>query len=283
MTSRPPTSWKRFLPISIPLWNRIWKDYWFTTLICTLTLFLFHWLVVTFLPLYDLRYRLIHIRRMPQILKAMIGPDLMEIVSTTCIGSFAFLHPISLAVLMAIAIMIPSWVLVGQIDRGTIELILSTPTSRRKLLFTTIWAGLFGGVILIAFMLIGVWVGVSTTKLNEPYHFDLIVRVAINLFALYILFLSISIFFSSIFSIRGLATGWVVAFAVFTYLLHFLSEWWEFFSRISFLGPLYYFRPIKIAAGVYDPTRDIVVLLVVSIALLTLSTVWFSRRNIAVV
>ena len=135
-------SLQRFLPISLPLLVRTWWDYWFTLLISSGTLMGFHWLAVTFLPAYNLRYRLTYIRKMPPFVKAMFGPDLLAISSMTAMNSFAYLHPVTLAILMAVAIIIPSWMLVGQIDRGTIELTLSTPTSRKKIVLTTIFAGL---------------------------------------------------------------------------------------------------------------------------------------------
>ena len=45
----------RWIPFSVPLWGRIWRDYWYLTIICGATLAGFHWLVVTFLPMYDMR------------------------------------------------------------------------------------------------------------------------------------------------------------------------------------------------------------------------------------
>jgi ABC-2 type transport system permease protein len=273
----------RMLPISLPLWTRTGLDYWFVTLLSSLTLFGFHWLVITFLPLYDLKYRLSYIRRMPDIVKAMFGPDLNEIISFTSMGAFAYMHPVSLAILMAMAIMLPSWALVGQIDRGTIELILATPTSRKKMVFTTVFSGILAGAILVGSMLLGTWVGVQRTKLPEPMDFHRILIIAANIYSLYVLSMSVGVFFSSIFSTRSLAVGFTVAFSVGAYMMHFLSEWWTFLQKIAFLGPLHYFRPIKIAAGNYDPSRDMIVLLAASVVLLVISTIWFSRRDIVVV
>ncbi len=273
----------RWLPISLPLAVRTFWDYWLITLASGATLFGFHWLVVSVVPRFDLKYKLRYIRNMPDIVKAMFGPDLQEIISFTSMGSFGYLHPITLAILMAMAVMIPTWCLSGQIDRGTIELILSTPTTRRKMVFTTILSGVIGGAILTGSMLLGTWVGIQYTKLPEPLNFRQLVIVAINLYAIYILCMSVGVFFSSMFSVRSIAVGFTVAFSVGAYLIHFLSEWWEFLQKIIFISPLYYFRPFKIASGHYDPTQDITILLGISVILLIISTIWFSKRDIAVV
>jgi ABC-type transport system involved in multi-copper enzyme maturation permease subunit len=126
-------------------------------------------------------------------------------------------------------------------------------------------------------------VGIQHTRLPEPLDFKQMIIVAINLYALYILCMSVGVFFSTIFSIRSLAVGFTVAFSVGAYLIHFLSEWWEFLQKIIFISPLYYFRPFKIASGHYDPSQDIAVLLGVSVVLLIISTIWFSKRDITVV
>jgi len=289
----------RFLPFSPALLGRIWRDYWYIGVVCGTTVFGFHWIVITFLPKYNLRYRLYMVKNLPQILKGMIGQDILEIISYTGITSFAYIHPVSLAILIGFAAMVPTWMLAGQIDTGTIELLLATPLSRRKIFGTTLLASLVGGALLIGSMLLGTWMGVSTTKLTEPVELGRILVVALNLYALYVVVMSASMLFGSIFSFRSLAVGWTVGVAVASYLLHFLSEWWPFVAKISFLGPLYYFRPIKIAAGgydsrwdittlkvilagAYDPRRDITVLLAASAVLLIFAAIRFSRRDIAV-
>jgi ABC-2 type transport system permease protein len=274
----------RFLPLSLPLWGRIWRDFWYITLICAGTVFSFHWIVITFLPNYNMRYRLSYIRQLPAFVKAMIGQDLMDVITLTSIDAFAYLHPISLAILIAFAVMLPSWVLVGQIDSGTIELILATPVSRKKILGTTVLAGMVGGAFLVGAMLLGTWIGVQRTRLPEHFYFERIVVCAINLYAMYLVMLGAAVFFSAVTSLRGMAVGWSIGVCVGAYLLHFLAEWWLFVKKIAFLGPLYYFRPIKIATGHYDSLySDVAVLLVAAGVLFLVSAVWFSKRDIAVV
>ncbi len=273
---------ERFSPIIAPLWWRICKDYWLLVSACIAALFSFHWLFVTFLPLYGEKYRIIRsMRRLPKFMRGIIGDDVFHITSTTSLGSFAYLHPISLTILMSFAIILSSWTIAGQIDRGTMDLILSTPRPRWKYAFTSIFAGLLGGALLIGSMLLGTWIGVQRTALPEPYHYNRIILCAANLYALYIVVLGVGMFLSSISSIRSWAVGWGIAISVISYLLHFFSEWWEFVRKASTVGPLNYFHPIKIAIG-YDPTRDIIVLTAAGLSLCIASIICFSRRDIAV-
>jgi len=284
-TQSAKASYRRLCPISGPVLGRIARDYWHVTGLGVVLLAGFHWLFVTFLPLYNMRYKLAYIKRMPEIVKAMIGPDLMAIISTTGIGSFAYVHPVSLIVVFGFAILLSSGTISGQIDRGTIDLVLSTPLSRKKFMFTSILAALASGALLIAAMLLGTWIGVKHVgvKLREPYQYGLIVVCAVNLYAAYVVVLGYSTFFSAVSTLRGSAVGWSCAVSLVVYLLHFLAEWWEPIKRISFLGPLHYFRPIKIVAGNYDPTNDILLLTGTGVALLILAVVCSTRRDITVV
>lgn len=282
----PNEKWyRKYCPISGPMFARICKDYWLILSLGAALSISFHWLFVTFLPMYNMRYRLQLVRRAAPILKAMIGEDINDIISTTSLGAFAYLHPISLAILIGFGILLPTGLIVGPIDRGTIELVLATPLSRKKYMATTIVAGLLGGLILTGAMLMGSWIGILRTQqeLPQPYHLSRIIMVVVNLFSIYVLVLGVSAFLSAISSIRGWVVGWAFGLTLVAYLLHFLAEWWEWVRTISFVGPMYYYHPIKIAVGKYDPTRDIVVIAAAGVIFLILSVIAFCRRNIAVV
>jgi len=281
------SSWSRFIPFNKTLFGRISRDYAAITVLAMAMAVSWHWMFVSFLPKYNMRYQLAYIRKMASAFKAIMGPDidsLAGLLSQTSIGAVAYVHPITLAILLGFAIMLPSGVLVGQIDRGTIELILSTQLSRFKLMVTTFLAGCVGGVFLILAMLFGTYLGLTFTKLEEPFHFDRIVICAVNLYAVYLLALAISTFLSSITRLRGYAVGWAVGLGLVAYLLHYLAEWWDWVQRISYLGPIYYYHPIKIATQPeFDPTRDIVLLCAVAAVFLAAAIACFSRRDIAVV
>ncbi len=270
-------------PVIAPLWWRIWKDYWLVTVACGSTLFSFHWLFVSFLPLYGKKYRIINtMRHLPKFVQSMIGEDLISITSTTSLGAFAYLHPITLTLLMAFALMLPTWIITAQIDRGTIDIILSTPRSRNKYILTTIFAGMLGGAILIGMALLGTFVGIKKTVLPEYYEFGRIAICALNLYMLYLVVFSFATFLSAMSSIRSWAIGWGLAICVFCYMLHFFSEWWQWIKRFSKYGPLNYFHPIKIATG-YNPTKDIVILAIISICFFILAIVRFAKRDIVVI
>jgi ABC-2 type transport system permease protein len=278
-------TWNRFLPISRALLGRACRDYFVLLSLGVVLMISFHWLFVTFLPAYNVRYKLNYIKNMPPFLKAMIGSDIEQITSTTAIGSFAYMHPISLAMIFALAAVVPTGLLAGQIDRGTVELTLSAPISRKKYFCTTLVYSVLAGAVLVAAMVVGSWIGVWRTapKLREPYHLAQIALCAANLYSIYLVAMGWSLFFGAIYALRGPAIGWAFALSMVSYLIHFLAEWWDVIQKISFIGPMYYFRPIKIVSGGYDPSHDMMILCVASLVFVVAGGIVFSRRDIAVV
>lgn len=295
--TRKPFS--RFVPISATLLARICRDYAAVTLLAIGLAISWHWLWFTFLPRFNMKYQLTMFRRVAPAFKAIMGGDLEALLgklSQTSIGAVAYLHPVTLIILLAYAVMLPSGLLVGQIDRGTIEFTLSTPLSRRKLIFTTILAGCMGGALLILAMLAGTAIGRHFTTLTDPYHFHRIVICAVNLYAVYLVAFAISTVFSSFTRVRSYAVGWPLGLGLIVYLLHFLAEWWQWVKKISFLGPIHYYHPIRIAtegynpithtfdpAHTFDPTNNIIALIAAAAVLFAIAAYGFSRRDIAVV
>lgn len=282
-------TWNRFSPISGALFGRVCRDYLLLLSLGVALMIGFHWLFVTFLPAYDTKYKLRYVEQLPAFLKAMIGQDILAITTTTAIGSFAYMHPISLAMVFALAVVVPTGLLAGQIDRGTIELTLSAPISRKKYFCTTLVYSMIAGAVLIGAMVLGSWIGVQWTaaklaaRHREPYDVVRVATCAVNLYGIYLVAMGWSLLFGAIYSIRGSAMGWAFALSMAAYLIHFLAEWWELVRKISFIGPMYYFRPIKIVSGTYNMSHDMMVLCIAAAAFTLVGAILFSRRDVTVV
>jgi len=272
---------ERWLPVSLPLAWRIGCDYLGLLLLSAVTLLGFNWVFVNLLTRWEHRYNLRLIRRLPRIFKAMVGEDIFQMITPTALNAVAYIHPITLVVLLAYAVVLPSGVIVGQIDRGTIDFVLATPLTRRKMMATTIASSLLGGAVLVVSCLVGTWLGIRYTQLDEPPDFHAIAICAVNLYVLYAVVLGYSLFFSAVSSLRSWAVGWAIGVSLAGYLVHFFSEYWEWMQKIAFLGPLDYFHPVKIAASGQWPVRDMIVLAVAAAVLMLASTLAFCRRNIA--
>lgn len=267
-------------PIAWPLWWRIWRDHLGLMILSAGVMLGWHWLWVSFLPMYEHRYKLGLIRQLPKIFKAMVGEDLFQMITPTALNAFAYGHPITLVVIMAFVVVIVTDVIVGQIDRGTIDLILATPLTRLKMMTTIILVSLVGGALLVAAMLAGTGLGLHYTQLVTPVKFSSIVICAINVYVLYVCVLGCAVFISSLSSIRSWAVGWAIGISLASYLLHFLAEWWSLAAKISFIGPLKYFHPVRIAATGQWPSRDLAVLGAAGAVLMVTATIIFCRRNI---
>ncbi|AKM82516.1 TPA: hypothetical protein DD449_01775 [Candidatus Berkelbacteria bacterium] len=131
----------------------------------------------------------------------------------------------------------------GEIEDGTMQILLSQPISRLKLFFSKYLSGL---LMIILFTFISIYTVIPLNMIYDiPYKSD-------NFFTLMILALlfawsiySIGIFFSSIFSKKGkvlFVTGMIL---VVMYVLNIISSIKDSLSDLKYFSFFYYFNPAK--------------------------------------
>jgi ABC-type transport system involved in multi-copper enzyme maturation permease subunit len=83
-------------------------------------------------------------------LSALLGTDLGDEITARTMQSFLWVHPTVLALLWAHEIVLCTRVPAGEIDRGTIDVLLGLPVSRRAVYLceSVVWAG-SGGLLLM--------------------------------------------------------------------------------------------------------------------------------------
>src|SRR5262245_42717610 len=65
-----------------------------------------------------------------RILQAMLGAEASDRIGPQMLQSIAWVHPVVLALLLAHAILFGTRVPAGEVDRGTVDVLLSLPVSR---------------------------------------------------------------------------------------------------------------------------------------------------------
>ncbi len=169
--------------------------------------------------------------------------------------------------------------LAGEIERGTIEVLLSQPISRAKLFVSRYLAGIF---MLVIFTFFSVY---AATPLSAAYNisfkapnFTTLVILAF-MFALSIF--SIAYFLSSIFSDKGKVFFISGVVLVIMYVLNILSSLKESLMNLKYASFFYYFNPQK--ALVYNEIDhwSYIVFLGTALVLFILGLVIFAKRDIA--
>jgi len=119
-------------------------------------------------------------------IKGLLGVETADAIGPGALAAVAWVHPVILTLCWAHAIIISSRVPAGEIDRGTVDVLLALPVSRRDVFLSETLACVVAGAAMMAAAAGGHLVGASFLRpdLRMPLGRGSIILV--NLFVLYL-------------------------------------------------------------------------------------------------
>lgn len=192
-------------------------------------------------------------------------------------------HPVVLALVWTLAISAGTRIPAAEVDRGTIDVLLSLPVSRTGVLAAESVTALACGILVVAMGFCGNAIGGWPLDAATVGTVGQRLWVTANLWAVYFVVFCISSLASSLSDRRGRAAGVIIGFVITTFVLNFLGTFSEPFRRVSFLSVLNYYRPLFILQNGLVPMRDILILLAVGSLSWVIATLVFVRRDIRTV
>ena len=219
-----------------------------------------------------------------QSLMAKMGPvakifgasgDVNTLTGFLHIGLFSMILPALLVVLMA---GMGSGFTAGEESKGTIDVLLSYPISRRRLVLEKALAVFIAGVVAVA----ATWIsGVAGAALSSsPLAADNLAAACLMLLLLSLVYGSLALAISAATGNRGAAIGVAVGLLVVTYLIDGLATIIDGLNTIRWVSPFKYYMG-------NDPLRngvnlgDVAVLAGLTVVFLAVSLVAFDRRDLA--
>jgi ABC-type transport system involved in multi-copper enzyme maturation permease subunit len=197
-------------------------------------------------------------------------------------GSIAlsFIHPVAIILTSVFAVGFSASAVAGERQRGTLEVALARPISRR-VLYLTLLAASFGFIaICIAALLAGSVSGATFEGVVKELAFRNLPLLWLNsvlLFgALAAIALAASVSFDRLTPALGLALGIVIA----TYVLEVLGSLWPAAQGLQPYSLFHYLKAKAILTGVVAPF-DLVVLASVILIAMAWALVVFPRRDLA--
>ena len=215
--------------------------------------------------------------------KALLGTEIGTQITPDAVTAIAWVHPMVLALIWAHAIVSGTRLPAGEVDRGTIDVLLGLPASRTRIYGCELVGWLGSGLVVIVMGLVGNLVG-GWWLAREPQGVSApLIMVVANLYCLYIAVGGMACLASSLSDRRGRAVGVAFAIVVASFLLNFLVQFWQPARAVSFLSVLDYYRPIFVFRDARWPVGDMLTLTLVGAALWTTGAVIFARRDIRTV
>ena len=231
---------------------------------------------------YELKSFVSHRPFLQNLFRMLLSLDLRMGTSINILLAVGFVHPFLFATTWGFMIAIGTRITVGEIDRGTADLLFTLPLSRGTIYVSTTAVWIVAALILSACAWLGLWLGTLVFPPREPVSLARMGIATVNLVALCLAVGGVTSLVSCLVNRRGVAVGILVALLLFSFLINFLGVFIEFFRTIGFLGLLDYYRPVESARDGTWPVRNLLILSLVAIAGWTGGLFVFRRKDVPV-
>jgi ABC-2 type transport system permease protein len=215
---------------------------------------------------------------MPPIMRAMMEQSLGN-GSQAGMLAFAWNHPVTHALAMAIPITFGTRAITGEIENGAIELILAQPLSRLRYFLAHFTFGMTSMLVIASVGVLGTIGGQAAFHL-QLFGWDRLVRLLVNLLLLQVSVFALTLLLSSFGRETGRVAGLAVMVAIISFLINSVATLW---SKAAFLKPYSlhsYYDPHSVLVDGYLPNSSIVILSVFAIVATAVAFARFLTRDL---
>jgi ABC-type transport system involved in multi-copper enzyme maturation permease subunit len=217
------------------------------------------------------------------VLSGLLGMPVGDGLSATLLQSILWVHPVVLALVWGFAVVLCTRFPAGEIDRGTVDVLLGLPASRRGVYVAETLVCLVFGAAIIAIGSIGYFAGAAALPPDGRPAATGVVLVMVNLFCVFASVSGVGFLVSALSDRRGRAIAVIFGILLASFLLNVLAEFWPPAERAAFLGVLHYYQPARVMAAAALNLRDVTVLLGVGAAAWIAGGEIVARRSIRTV
>jgi ABC-2 type transport system permease protein len=207
----------------------------------------------------------------------LLGADPFSLVGAVALG---WVHPIAIGMFVLFPIGLGAAAIAGERQRGTLEVLLSRPVSRRTLFSThlLLLAGIAALTVLAA--LAGTVAGSMAYGVTADLDAGALVFLAVNTVLLLTALAAVSLAASASFDRLAPPVGIGIAVLMLGYVLEILGTLWPDAAFLQPLSPFHYLRPLKVLGG-NGELGDLLVLAAIAAAAAAYGLWRFPRRDLA--
>jgi ABC-2 type transport system permease protein len=205
------------------------------------------------------------------------GGDLFTLSGSIAVG---YIHPIAIALLAVFAIVFPLSAVAGERQRGTLEVLLARPLSRRSYYVTLLVSAiLFIGVAMAA-SLVGTLISAAAANVIDELQLANVPILWLNGVLFYSALASIALAASVTFDRMGPAAAILLAVVLVAYFLQIIGSLWP---DVDWLQPYSLFHYLDPDATLKEglQTFDVALLLAVAAIAVVYALIVFPRRDLS--
>jgi ABC-type transport system involved in multi-copper enzyme maturation permease subunit len=259
----------------------VWRNHRTFALFSMFFIMLFQFLILYLVTTFDTAAILSAILdQLPPMMKAFLNDSFFSMLNYNGAAAFGLNHPIVLTLLVINAINVPAHHISGELETGTLELLLAHPFKRNSLLLSLWTAGslIFG--IIIGMALAGSCASILIFHELSGQVFIHMLQICINLWLLITLIFTYTILIAVIGKAGFRAGNMSAAVTFFFYLLFFLAQIWSAISFTNYFNIFNYYQPQKLMLGQGNFLSNSIVLLLLVMLGLGLSLRKFNSRDL---
>jgi len=238
------------------LWRKAIHEARWLLITCVGLMFMFHWTYVWITSRFEKPAIAGLLEGMSPELRNLFGMEPALIVTVAGRIGLGYIDPIVLLISAAWATSRGSDVISGEINRGSMEILLAQPIRRIDVLATQATVAIAGAVLLGGAAFLGTAAGLATVTLHETINRNLFLQPAFNLFAVTLFMAGVSTLVSSWDQYRWRVVGILVGFYVAGMLLQVIGRSVPDVDWVLYLTFLASYEPqAMVAAIVSDPVH----------------------------
>jgi ABC-2 type transport system permease protein len=217
---------------------------------------------------------------MPGLFKSALGGEGLQVGNTASLIAIGYNHPLVLTLYMLFAVAVPTSLLAGEVQRGTMELVLSRHITKLQVYACAGVLALVGMFALVIVMFLGTVVGTTINDFGEPIPLYRFFQTAINGGLLASTAGAISLLCAASFPRRGMAVGVAVGYLVVNYFITVTSQWWSLIKSLRPITLFHYTNGYKIFVDHVWPVSDMCVLATILAASAVSGAIIWQRRDL---
>jgi ABC-2 type transport system permease protein len=213
----------------------------------------------------------------PDAFLRLLGADPFSLSGAVALGA---VHPIALGLQMVYPVGFAAYAIAGERQRGTLEVLLSRPVSRRSVFFTLFAALVAFATLTTAAQVAGTVAGATLYGVVDQLEASTLAFLGLNTVLLLTALTAVCLAASAVFDRPStpLAIGLLVVIG--GYVLEVLGTLWPDAEFLQPYSPFHYLRPLDVLAG-RNVNADLAVLAGIALVAVVFALVRFPRRDLA--
>ena len=224
------------------------------------------------------------LRAIPQDWQRLSGVPFSEVATHAGRVALAFVDPVVTLAATVWGITRGSDAVSGQLERGTMEMVLAQPVKRTELFVSQALATTSAAAVLASILWLGTWLGIASGPWAGAVSPVRYIPAAANVFGLMVCIAGLASLVSALDSHRWRTIGILCGFFVFSMLAKLIGRMSLRFEWVGYLSILNAYEPQRVVGGTMDSwmllARYDGILLGIGLAAYVLGTVAFARRDL---